>query len=116
MYKKLGFVAGVAAVSSVLLGGVASAGQAAGGASDLDQHGQVGLVNLNNTDIAHNVNVPVGFCDNNVNVLGVQVPVRDVANGIGVPVLSPGQNAAGSASPYNCSSGTIIDGGSIQDN
>jgi hypothetical protein len=71
---------------------------------------------VNNLDVAHNVNAVVGACDNNVNVLGVQVPVRDVANGIGVPILSPGASKASGENPYNCASGSIADGGTAQDN
>jgi len=55
-----------------------------------------------------------GVCDDNVDVLGVQVPVHDVAQGIDVPVLSPGAHEAGGSSPSNCASGAIADGGTAQ--
>ena len=67
-------------------------------------------------DVLHNVNANAGVCDNNVNVLGVQVPVEDVANGVGVPILSPGEHDAEGATPYNCASASLDDGGSVQDN
>ncbi|ASR39712.1 hypothetical protein BAY61_27535 [Prauserella marina] len=116
MLKKLGIVTATTAAGLVMFGGMASATGGTHHGGDIEQFGQVGLVNLNNTDVLHNVNVPVGVCGNDVNVLGVQVPIRDALNGIGVPVLSPGENTAASSSPYNCSSGTIVDGGSVQDN
>jgi hypothetical protein len=115
--KKIMFVGASVAAGVAMLGGVASANPATG--SDLgygDDHGQVGAVNLDNIDVAHDVNGTVGFCDNNVNVLGVQVPVRDVANGLGVPLLSPGKTEAEGQNPYNCASGGIENAGSSQDN
>lgn len=117
MFKKLGFVA-AAAGSLMLLGGVASADETAarGDIGTFDESGQLGLVNLNNLDVLHNVNGTLGVCDNNVNVLGVQVPVRDALNGIGVPVLSPGESEAASEAPHNCASGGVIDGGTSQSN
>ncbi|UJW35490.1 hypothetical protein L3Q67_17880 [Saccharothrix sp. AJ9571] len=110
MLKKLGLASLVAAAGMLTLGGgVASA--------DAPEHDdQVGLVNLNNINVLHNVNGTVGFCGNDVNVLGVQVPIHDVLNGIGVPVLSPGDNEASGDDPYNCASGGVVDGGSVQDN
>ncbi|MDT8911937.1 hypothetical protein [Amycolatopsis sp. PS_44_ISF1] len=115
MLKKIGLVTAALAAGAFLFGGVASASTADyphGG----DQSGQVGLLNLNNTDLLHNVNVTPGICGNDVNVLGVQVPIRNSLNGIGVPILSPGENTAAGVSPYNCASGTIVDGGSVQGN
>jgi hypothetical protein len=108
---------GIAAGMS-LFGGVASADTYDGIGNPLnsDESGQVGLVNVNNLDAVHNLNAVVGFCDNNVNVLGVQVPVRDVANGIGVPILSPGEHDAEGQAPYNCASGGVDDGGTSQNN
>ncbi|MGA6167003.1 hypothetical protein [Amycolatopsis magusensis] len=109
MLKKLGLASLVAAAGMLSLGGVASA--------DAPEHDdQVGLVNLNNIDVLHNVNGTVGLCGNDINVLGVQVPIRDALNGIGVPVLSPGDNEASGENPYNCASGGVVDGGSVQDN
>jgi hypothetical protein len=112
--KKIGFVAAAATVGMVMFGGMASAAQVQG--PGYDESGQLGLVNLNNIDALHNVNGTVGVCGNDVNVLGVQVPIRNALNGIGVPILSPGENAASGESPYNCASGGLVDGGSSQDN
>ena len=121
MLKKIGFVGAAAAAGMVILGGVASAQGSVsvgypGYPGDEGDGGQVGLVNLNNIDVAHNVNGTVGICDNDVNVLGVQVPVENSLNGLGVPILSPGEHDASGLSPYNCASGGITDGGSSQDN
>jgi hypothetical protein len=117
LIKKLGFVM-AAAGSLMLLGGVASADETAarGDIGNFDESGQLGLANLNNIDVLHNVNGTLGICDNNVNVLGVQVPVRDALNGIGVPVLSPGESEAEDQDPYNCASGGVLDGGTSQGN
>ncbi|MEV6908728.1 hypothetical protein [Amycolatopsis sp. NPDC051071] len=117
MLKKIGFVAAAMAAGAFIGGGVASADTP----DDIYDHGydlsdQVGLANVNNTDILHNVNAVVGVCGNDVNVLGVQVPIRDSLNGIGVPILSPGEHEASGASPYNCASGGVTDGGTSQGN
>lgn len=40
-----------------------------------DNVGQIGLINVNDVDIARNVNAVVGACGNNVSVVGVTVPV-----------------------------------------
>ncbi|WP_409186612.1 hypothetical protein F9C11_21210 [Amycolatopsis sp. VS8301801F10] len=116
MLKKIGLVSGAMAAGAFLFGGIASATPADG-----HQHGhhhsgpdQVGLVNLNNTDVLHNVNATLGLCGNDVNVLGVQVPIRHSLNGIGIPILSPGENTAAGQTPYNCASGAVVDGGSVQ--
>ncbi|MGW4395097.1 hypothetical protein ACWEHA_07390 [Amycolatopsis nivea] len=111
MIKQLGFVATALAAGMAVLGGSASAAE---GTATGDPVDQVGLGNVHNLDAVHNLNLVGGVCDNNVNVLGVQVPVRDVAQGINVPVLSPGESEAAGKSPYNCASGTIVDGGSGQ--
>lgn len=123
MLKKIGFVTAGVAAGMVMMSGFASAesaeakGDVPGVGYDVDGgNSQVGLLNLNNTDVLHNVNAVLGVCDNNVNVLGVQVPIDDVANGLGVPILSPGAHDAVNATPYNCASAGIVDGGSIQDN
>jgi hypothetical protein len=123
MIKKIGLVAAVAAAGMVLFGGMASATTWTGPSSDGGHHsvgdnglnGQVGLVNLNNLDLLHNVNVVPGICGNDVNVLGVQVPIRDSLNGIGVPILSPGENVA-DGGPSSCAAGAINDGGTSQNN
>jgi hypothetical protein len=123
MLKKIGFVAATMAAGAFLTGGIAAAGTPHEdhghhhrGHHAYDYNGQVGLINLNNTDVLHNVNVTPGICGNDVNVLGVQVPIRDSLNGIGVPILSPGESEASGESPYNCASGAVVDGGTSQDN
>jgi hypothetical protein len=120
MLKKIGFVTAGAAAGLVMMSGFASAQTADGphghGHGYDDEGDQIGLVNVNNVDALHNVNVNGGVCDNNINVLGVQVPVEDVANGVGVPILSPGEHDAEGATPYNCASASLDDGGSVQDN
>jgi hypothetical protein len=121
MLKKIGFVTAGVAAGMVMLGGLASAegtGVEAGypGDTAADDYDQVGLLNLNNVDLLHNTNVNVGVCGNNINVLGVQVPIQDALNGIGIPILSPGEHEVEAVSPYNCASASIDDGGSIQDN
>lgn len=109
-------IVGAAAVAAgfIPFTGVASADDGHAYADGDQESGQVGLANVHNLDVLHNVNGTLGFCDNNVNVLGVQVPVRDVGNGIGVPVLSPGENDALGTSPYNCASSHTSDGGTVQ--
>jgi hypothetical protein len=120
MLKKIGFVTAALAAGAFVTGGIAAAGTPHEdhhhGHPGYDYTGQVGLVNLNNTDALHNVNGTVGFCGNDVNVLGVQVPVRDVAEGVDVPVLSPGEHDADGQTPDNCAAGEIEDGGTVQGN
>ncbi|MET8853882.1 hypothetical protein [Amycolatopsis sp. NPDC004625] len=120
MLKKIGFVAVAMAAGALVTGGIASAGTPGDehghrqGPYGYDSTGQVGLLNLNNTDALHNVQGTLGVCGNDINVLGVQVPLHDVANGIGVPVLSPGTSEASGESPYNCASSGLADGGTSQ--
>ncbi|MEV6908047.1 hypothetical protein [Amycolatopsis sp. NPDC051071] len=123
MLKKIGFVATAIAAGAFIVGGVASADTVSDEypGHDHDYYGydhntQVGLVNVNNTDVLHNVNGTLGLCGNDVNVLGVQVPIRDSLNGIGVPILSPGSHEAEGTSPYNCAASAVTDGGTVQDN
>ncbi|GAA3546503.1 hypothetical protein GCM10022222_32690 [Amycolatopsis ultiminotia] len=118
MLKKIGIVTATMAAGAFLFGGIAAADTQDGhhGHHGDGGKGQVGLVNLNNIDVLHNVNATVGACGNDINVLGVQVPVRNALNGIGVPILSPGENEASGESPYNCASGGVVDGGSAQGN
>ncbi|WP_424190413.1 hypothetical protein ACOBQX_19875 [Actinokineospora sp. G85] len=115
MLKKIGVVTAGVAAGMVMLSGFATA-QAADVQEHDDDFGQVGLVNLNNTDILHNVNANVGVCDNNINVLGVQVPVEDVANGLSVPILSPGESEAEGSTPSVCAAAGLVDGGTSQEN
>ncbi|MGW5747250.1 hypothetical protein [Amycolatopsis sp. NPDC003861] len=124
MLKKIGFVTATAAAGAFLAGGIAAADTPEGHHhhghhqshqyGGYDYTGQVGLVNLNNTDVLHNVNGTLGLCGNNVNVLGVQVPVQDSLNGIGVPILSPGSHEASGESPSNCAASGLSDGGTSQ--
>ncbi|MEV7550388.1 hypothetical protein AB0N89_12250 [Amycolatopsis sp. NPDC089917] len=118
MLKKIGFVVASMAAGAFITGGVAAA-DTPGDYDVYDGHdlsGQVGLVNLNNIDALHNVNGTLGVCGNDVNVLGVQVPIRESLNGVGVPVLSPGAHEAEGNSPYNCAAGGVLDGGTSQNN
>jgi hypothetical protein len=126
VFKKLGAIVAATAAGTVMLGGMASADEGCHDVCDADHHvgsqdtvdnsdtAQVGLVNLNNTDVLHNVNAVIGVCDNNINVLGVQVPVEDVANGIDLPVLSPGENEAEGDVEDLCATGGVLDSGSGQ--
>ncbi|WP_410571278.1 hypothetical protein [Amycolatopsis sp. cmx-4-61] len=115
MLKKVGFVTVAMAAGAFLAGGVASAGTPDGYDHHHSGHSeQLGLLNLNNTDVLHNVNAVLGVCSNDINVLGVQVPIHDSLNGIGVPILSPGEHEAEGESPYNCASGGLADGGTSQ--
>ena len=110
------FIVGAAAIAAGVIpfSGVASADEGLPFASDRGGDGEIGLVNVDNVDVLHNVNGTLGLCDNNINVLGVQVPVEDVANGIGVPVASPGASDAVGANPENCASSATSDGGTVQ--
>ncbi|GAB2768511.1 hypothetical protein [Amycolatopsis magusensis] len=105
MLKKIGAVAGTVAASVVVFGGVAAAadGETARTFDDTND----GLVNANNVDVLHDVRGAVGFCGQNINVLIVQVPVHDVANGIDVPLLPAGVNSAEGQTPDNCASDVI---------
>ncbi|WET81002.1 hypothetical protein P3102_07135 [Amycolatopsis sp. QT-25] len=118
MIKQLGFVATALAAGMAIVGGTASAAgtTVADYPHSIDHNDQLGLANLQNLDVIHNLNVVAGVCDNNVNVLGVQVPIRDVAEGIAIPVLSPGATEAEGTTPDNCASGLIQDGGTLQGN
>lgn len=113
MLKQLIVGAAALAAGMVPLSGVASAdsGQFRGGHGGGDE---IGLLNLSNLDVLHNVNVNAGVCDNNINVLGVQVPVENVANGVGVPVLSPGLTDTTGVAAENCAASVNTDGGTIQ--
>ncbi|NKQ55713.1 hypothetical protein HFP15_22815 [Amycolatopsis sp. K13G38] len=116
MLKKIGLVTATAATGLLMFGGVASASEGGHGHGHDDGGGQVGLVNVHNVDVAHNVNGVLGACGNDINALGVQVPIRHSLNGVGVPILSPGENPTTGMDkqPYNCASGGIVDGGSAQ--
>ena len=111
-------IAAAAALTAGILpfSGVASADEGRTFADARNDYDQVGLLNLNNTDVLHDVNAALGVCDNNINVLGVQVEVEDVANGVDVPILSPGDSEANGATPENCASSSLTNGGLVQDN
>jgi hypothetical protein len=113
--KKVGFAAAAIAAGVTMLGGTASAAEIGNRHYDGDTD-QAALANLNNLDVLHNVNAAVGVCKDNVNVLGVQVPVQDVAKGLNVPILSPGDSEAAGKDPENCASASTEDGGTSQDN
>jgi hypothetical protein len=115
MIKKIGLVAAVAAAGMVLFGGMASATQSPNFDHNSSLNNQVGLVNLNNLDVLHNVNVVAGLCKDNINVLGVQVPVQDSLDGLNIPILSSGTNQA-VGTPDSCAAGAINDGGTDQAN
>ncbi|WP_199440935.1 hypothetical protein [Umezawaea beigongshangensis] len=118
MFKKLGAVVTATAAGTVMLAGAASAAEVPGplevGGIDVvdnSDHVQVGLVNTNDTDLLHNADVVVGACDLDVNALIAQVPVEDVANGLDVPVGSPGVNEAEALAGDVCATGGILDAG-----
>ncbi|MFF1611470.1 hypothetical protein ACFVYA_27110 [Amycolatopsis sp. NPDC058278] len=115
MLKKIGFVTAAMAAGAFLAGGVAAAATPDGHDHHHGGHtDQLGLLNLNNTDVLHNVNAALGVCDNEINVLGVQVPIQNSLNGIGVPILSPGEHEASGENPENCASSGLADGGTSQ--
>ncbi|HET6708073.1 MAG TPA: hypothetical protein VFH84_24105, partial [Amycolatopsis sp.] len=61
MLKKVGFVTAAMAAGAFLAGGVAAAGTPDGHGHHHGGHtGQLGLLNLNNTDVLHNVNGTLG--------------------------------------------------------
>ena len=93
MLKKIGLVTAALLAGAFPAGGVAAADTPDG----FDSTGQFGALNLGDTDALHNVDGTVGFCDNTVNVLGVQVPLHDVGN--------VGQ------SPDSCAGEGLSDGG-----
>jgi hypothetical protein len=74
--KKAGVVA-AAAAGLIMLGAPAFASTASLQGEGWDHHdgGQVGLVNVSNVDVLHNVNAVVGACGDNVGVLGAAVPI-----------------------------------------
>jgi hypothetical protein len=112
--KQLGFVATALAAGLAAFGGSASATTVTVSGHPVDQSEQFGLANVQSLDALHNVNVVGGVCDDDINVLGVQVPVHETLNGIGVPILSPGGSEAEGSTPSNCASGSIADGGTAQ--
>ncbi len=116
MIKQLGFVATALAAGLAAFGGSASATTVTVSGHPAGQSDQFGVANVQSLDALHNVNVVGGVCDDTVNVLGVQVPVHDVAQGVDVPVLSPGAHEAEGSSPSNCAGGGIADGGTAQGN
>jgi hypothetical protein len=118
--KKIGFVTAGVFAGMAMLSGFASADDVHVGSQWPGEEGEgnssetVGLINVENVDALHNVNLNVGICENNINILGVQVPIQDTLNGIGIPILSPGQNEAEGATPENCALASSEDGGTVQ--
>ncbi|TDV51909.1 hypothetical protein [Actinophytocola oryzae] len=111
MLKKVIIGAAALAAGMVpLAAGQASASPFTGPADD----NQVGVANLNNLDVLHNVNANVGVCDNTIGILAVQVPIEDVANGLGVSALTSGENEGLSAHPESCAANHNVDGGTLQ--
>ncbi|MCG8919231.1 hypothetical protein L6E12_25960 [Actinokineospora sp. PR83] len=86
------------------------------GTVDSSELSQVGLINLDNTSLAHNVNVIASVCDNNINVLGVQVPVEELLNGVQAPVGSAGEHENEGIATDICGQGGILDNGIGQSN
>ncbi|MEV7098960.1 hypothetical protein AB0M80_39635 [Amycolatopsis sp. NPDC051045] len=109
MLKKFFVVTSALGAGAFLAGGVAAADtwDDYGYQGGYDSTSQFSLLNLDNTDALHNVSGTVGFCDNDVNVLGVQVPLHDVANGVGV---------GNGESPDNCAANGLSDGGTSNGN
>ncbi|SFW60107.1 hypothetical protein [Amycolatopsis australiensis] len=101
MLKKFFVVTTALGAGAFLAGGVAAADPV----DDYDSTSQFSLLNLENTNALHTVDGTAGVCDNDVNVLAVQVPLHDVANGVGV-----GEGQA----PENCAGTGQADGGSGQ--
>jgi hypothetical protein len=73
--KQAGVVAAAAAAGLMILAAPALAGTPEGHAGHGHGPSQVGLLNLDDTHIADNVNVPLGACGNDVGVLGAAVPI-----------------------------------------
>ncbi|AIJ23439.1 MULTISPECIES: hypothetical protein [Amycolatopsis methanolica group] len=95
MLKKSAIVA-AAAAGFMMIGSPAFATQ--GAWDEGGDTGQLGLLNVD--DVANDNNV--GVCDNNVNVLGVQV--ADALEGVGatVPILSGASDAQSGDAPDTC--------------
>ncbi|GAB3572507.1 hypothetical protein GCM10027445_30110 [Amycolatopsis endophytica] len=93
--KKSAIVA-AAAAGFMMIGSPAFAAQ--GSWDEGGDTGQLGLVNVD--DVLNDNNV--GVCDNNVNVLGVQV--ADALNGVGltVPILTGASEADSGSAPDTC--------------
>ncbi|WP_370876705.1 hypothetical protein [Amycolatopsis thermophila] len=97
MLKKSAIVA-AAAAGFMMIGSPAFATQGGGHWDDGGDTGQLGLVNVD--DVLNDNNV--GVCDNQVNVLGVQV--ADALNGAGltVPVLTGASESDSGHAPDTC--------------
>lgn len=110
MLKRFGLAAG-AAVGMVLGGASGSQALAEGGT---EETGQVGLANLNNVDVLHQFDFLFGFCDQNINVLIVQVPVQDSLNGVASGLGTPGGIEATGDVQDSCVTEGITNQGSSQ--
>ena len=100
MLKKAGIAVAASAAALLALSPLAFASDHG---SVIDKGGQ-GAVNVVN---GNNVQVPVQACNNNVpvNVLGVQVPVEDIAGGNGLTGAVNGESQSGDSTtnqPDNC--------------
>ncbi len=89
MLKKAGIAVATTAAALLAVSPLAFAGQSGGhgvghGVGNKDHHAQKGLVNVQDNVIQANV------CDNNINVLGIQVP--DIAGALSL--LSEGDTTA----------------------
>ncbi|WP_167481489.1 MULTISPECIES: hypothetical protein [Amycolatopsis] len=96
MLKKSAIVA-AAAAGFMMIGSPAFATQG-GGWDDGGDTGQLGLVNVD--DVLNDNNV--GVCDNNVNVLAVQVEETLNDWGLSVPIVSGVTGTEGGDSPDVC--------------
>jgi hypothetical protein len=115
--KKIGFVAAFAAGSLAVLGGTASA-DPSGDRGDRPGHDsteQVGLLNLQNTQVLQDVEVPIGICNNSINILAISVQAHEVLEDIAVPILNPGGGDVDSVSPEHDSCTSNSEQGSTSD-
>ncbi|MDN5919492.1 MAG: hypothetical protein L0I76_31075 [Pseudonocardia sp.] len=116
MLKKAGIVAAAALASLLAVSPLAFAGEDGHDGGHGGHHGAANVVDKDSEGLVsvlngNNVNVPIQACNNNipVNVLGVQVPVEDVAGGNGLTgalgLLGSGEAESGNSvtlQPDNC--------------
>jgi hypothetical protein len=81
------------------------------GAPDEDFE-QDDALNKSNLGVPPDPTLALGPCGNDI----VQVPVEDLANGVDVPVRSPGESEAAGQAPEICASNRQLTGGSVQGN
>jgi hypothetical protein len=63
---------------------------------------EVDQVRLNNLNGLRDVRAVVGLCRDGSNVLGVQVPIQHIANGLNTPILRPGNPDDSGVPPQGC--------------